>query len=355
MIFPKKMDHVVIVYHRIDMDGVCSGTIASMAAHVHNNKAIVSTVGYDHVDPLEKLESKINACGEFDLMIVVDCTLPDVLLDRYAEKMIIIDHHDSGIERAALYADRFYGHCLRLNDASVLDWAGNMAKKAAACELAWNYFFRNERMPYIVRLCGRYDVYNHNDDTLAFNERCRDINIQHQNFTYMGGDLLHREDAPDIWFPKLFLDELTFQSGRLTQELCDGQLTLHYAKKFNARDCQDGAKEFTIRGTDLVALVANQAGRNSKFFQSKWDPTKHDLMIFFSYNLSNQVWKVGLFTDDKEVDMSKVFAIVLNNPKNKVNGRYGGHMRTACGYVTDDIQEDLLQYLIKNTPEYVKD
>ena len=282
MIFPEKLDHVVVVYHRIDMDGVCSGTIASMAAHIHNPKVKISTVGYDHVDSLEKIEAKINQCGEFDLMIVVDLVLPEVLLNQYAEKMIIIDHHDSGITRADPYIDRFYGHCLRLNDASILDWSGNIAKKAAACELTWCYFFRNEEIPYIVRLCGRYDVWNHNEKTLAFNERCRDINIQRQNFTDMSGDLLSKDDNPEIWFPKLFLDEIVFKSGRLVTEIETGLKALQYTDKLNARDCQAGAKEFTIRGTDLVALVANQAGRNTKFFQSKWDPTKHDLMIFFS-------------------------------------------------------------------------
>jgi len=68
----------------------------------------------------------------------------DKLFNNLLVNFIWIDHHISAIKQ---------------NDIELI--TGIQDTEYAACELTWNFFFPNKKMPEIVRLLGRYDCFGH--------------------------------------------------------------------------------------------------------------------------------------------------------------------------------------------------
>lgn len=329
---------VGIVYHRIDLDGICTKTIVERYLQTREIESnIIFIYGYDYPDSTKALEAMLSDYDRIDELYVLDVTLPKELMATWADKIIAIDHHDTGVERCAPFMSRFKLACVQLNHPLVYNVTGEeVAEKAAACELAWVTFFQDQQIPLIVRLCGRYDVWDHDSEemTLSFNEACRDREVIYnprlftEMFEKYGHPHLSEVDHVDL------LDIV--EEGRLIREIGD---------KLNARDCRAGSRIFKFGNTDLKVLVANQAGRNSKFFKVKADED-FDVMIMFACNLTNMNWKVSIFTSDKKkIDMSRILDPILREPNYVLS--HGGHMQTACGFTTTNIQHDLLRYLRK--------
>lgn len=324
-----------VIYHRIDLDGLCSREIVReyLATRPEETEVVVS-IGYDYPDSIDRVLKALVDHPELDEIYLVDVCLPCDLLDQYAEKIIMIDHHDTGIERSKPYMHRFKRACVQLNHPKVMAANGvDVAHKAAACELAWVTFFPDKEMPNIVKLCGRYDVWDHLADgnALAFNEFCRDKNVTH---------------CPEIFhllFQAMKVNNLV-TNELLMRNIDEGHQLLASLDKLNARDAKSGARAFLFGDTGIRVLVANQSGRNSKFFKSIYDKSLHDVMLLFGFNAKNMNWKISMFTENKVVDMQVIFDAVLSNENNEVLS-FGGHMYSACGYSTTNIQVDLIQHL----------
>lgn len=366
---------IAIVYHRADMDGVCSALIAAFyeernfKAYVKDDRLYchkVKLIGYDYTDSTMTLHKQLTSLGELEYIYMLDVTLPNELLDIYANKIIAIDHHDKAIERLESYKTSFKEyHCAIAHD-QVYDIDGTVAKKAAACELTWIALFKDKKMPAVVRLCGRYDVWDHNKYTKEFNEYCRSVGIEgilqrtnmwddtNSEVNYLSLEVSFVTNMFDGFNDAItdsksyidpdFSDQEFSHTSWLKKSIEIGTDLFRYKSIFNKMDSMAIAKTCMIKGTDIVAVVANQANRNSTFFDAVVDKKRHNCLIVFNYDISSASWKASFYTVDGGTDMQRIFDVILANPDNKVLS-HGGHMRTACGFVTKDIQADLLDHL----------
>lgn len=126
---------IICIYHSRDLDGWMSAAIVKL---VNSN---IELIGWDYGQPVPDLFSND--------VIMVDISFPNQTMRKLFDKnnLIWIDHHTSAIKE--------------MEDAELCDIEGKRDVTKAACELTWEYFFPDEKMPEIVRLLGRYDCFGH--------------------------------------------------------------------------------------------------------------------------------------------------------------------------------------------------
>lgn len=111
----------------------------------------IEFVGYNYGQPIPDL-------SEYDKVIMCDISFPREEMERLYwfngwDNFIWIDHHISAINDNDSWRNK--------DIRNIISILGLLDTKFAACELTWKYFFRNEPMPEIVRLLGRYDCFGH--------------------------------------------------------------------------------------------------------------------------------------------------------------------------------------------------
>lgn len=137
------MSNVLIIYHRVDFDGLFSGAIARKY-FVEVEGIIPQFLGWNYGD---SLPDKSYILG-FDKIIMVDISFPpEVMKDLYdSGKAVWIDHHDSAIN---ISIENGYS-----------DFPGTRVNGTAACELTWGFFYQGIVCPKIIQYVGCYDVWN---------------------------------------------------------------------------------------------------------------------------------------------------------------------------------------------------
>ena len=123
------------IYHSRDLDGWMSGAIVKLLY------PDVESIGWDYGQPLPDIDTESQ-------VIMVDVCFPKEAMIEISQVngLIWIDHHISAITDI--------GGLRNL-------WGGIQATDRAACELTWEYFFPDVKMPELVRLLGRYDCFGH--------------------------------------------------------------------------------------------------------------------------------------------------------------------------------------------------
>lgn len=135
--------NILIIYHRVDFDGLFSGAIARKY-FTEVEKIEPQFLGWNYGD---EIPSKDYILG-FDKIVMVDISFPpEVMMDLFKTgKAVWIDHHDSAITNSEKHEyNSFEG--IRVNGT-------------AACELTWNYFYPGVTCPKIIQYVSSYDVWN---------------------------------------------------------------------------------------------------------------------------------------------------------------------------------------------------
>lgn len=350
---------VAIIYHRADMDGICSGIIAGLYETENHRDYIVLPIGYDHVDNVEDVVAKIENTINLECIYMLDLTLSESFLEKYAKYIYYIDHHDKGLAVAAPYKDKFLKYYYDIT--GIVDCNGKPAKKAAACELTWKALYGNKHMPIVVKLCGRYDVWDHdvNNSTIGFNEYCKSYGIDKMEIH--DGYVLNEDDdtlafngtdpnSAGQYFLHVFLNSICIDNIReyedswLYRSISRGLESHKHKVRIDEEDVKKTGAICKFVGTDIKVIVANKANRNSIFFNSVSKNSGCCCSIVFYYDLEKSVWKASMYTIDGPFNMQQIFDILLANKNNKIVD-HGGHILSACGFVSMDIQEDLLKHL----------
>lgn len=128
----------LVVYHRVDYDGLFSGMITRK--FLEDAGYNITYLAYNYGEPLPP---DINSYGEIYL---VDISFTPDLMKKYAKRMTWIDHHATAINSS-----------IENNYSWIV---GNRVVGVAACELCWYYFFPNIQIPKIIQYLGAYDVWN---------------------------------------------------------------------------------------------------------------------------------------------------------------------------------------------------
>ncbi len=135
---------IIIIYHRADYDGLFSGNIARKFYKDWNYK--IEMKGYNYGDKLPDFDEIIN---KYDYICILDISFDVDIMKKLKDtgKVEWIDHHIGTI---------------RLSEENgYADIPGYRTKeKIAACEVAWNYFFKTIKTPRIVEVLSAYDVWD---------------------------------------------------------------------------------------------------------------------------------------------------------------------------------------------------
>jgi oligoribonuclease NrnB/cAMP/cGMP phosphodiesterase (DHH superfamily) len=211
--------------------------------------------GWDYKDvvPVDLLEAA-------DEIIIVDLSLPDEYMAKYASKIIWIDHHSTAI-------NKFYG---------TLPFKGAVCRTdRAACELVADYFF--DSVPRGVLLLGIYDSWRHNDSE--------------EILDFQAGALLANPDVYSIWWEALFTDE------NIHETLTVGHTVSQFLRMENAKIMYRCAFETTFGGLPVIACNLPIGG--SLAYWSVYDKTKHKAMVRFAWTKGK--WSISVYSDHDDV------------------------------------------------------
>ena len=288
------MSKVICYYHKVDLDGKCS------AAIVRRKYPDCELIGVDYPDKpdFEKIKNA-------DIVIVVDFSFETMDLYQIAceaGSVIWIDHHKSAIQNAK-------NHTLFGNTTTLESWMpGKREVGKAACELIWEYFFSEEPMPEAVRLLGRYDVWNFDQERPYLDKV----------LPFQYGMRLSNWHPYDREWSKL-LDHN--QDGICDVFVKQGDSILAYENQRNATYAK--AMAFPAMFEHHKAWAINKALSNSKIFGGMPDGAERPLWILFSYKAGT--WRYSLYSDPEiGIDVSEIAT--------KYGG--GGHAG-AAGFQSD--------------------
>lgn len=140
---------MTIIYHSRDFDGLCSGKI------LQEKYPYAKMIGYDYGESIPDFPLD-------ETLIIADVTFlfSDMLLlgeqiDRYGERMIVIDHHISFANQVEAYQETSKK---RVPFTFIYD------NSISACEAVWKYCYPEKDIPRGVELLGKYDTWRKDDE-----------------------------------------------------------------------------------------------------------------------------------------------------------------------------------------------
>lgn len=277
------------VYHSSDLDGKCSAAIVRKRYHFCH----MIPFNYDDDPNVDRFSSE-------DTVIMVDVSFPIELMIELKNKVkefIWIDHHIT-----------------KINEANENDFStkGLLDNDFAACENVWRFFYPYERLPYCVKMLGRYDIWKHQDI-----KGCLE-------FQY-GMRLYDTNPDSGIWREVISNNE-SVNNGVFERLSKEGEIILKYQKSSNEVYAKSYAFETEFEGHKAIAI--NKGCCGSMTFESVWDNTKYDIMISFALVKKEAEYKyiVSMYTDKEGIDASVI--------AKKYGG--GGH-KQACGFVCKEL------------------
>lgn len=294
-------------YHNADFDGVCSAALfakkwrdASPASEprILHSAPIMHGINYGDNFPWDILKPE-------DHVFMVDFSLPMEDMKRLNDtvaQFTWIDHHKTA-----------------MNEAAEVGFAPSKGMscdtKQAACELVWWYLFPSEKeLHRVVKLLGRYDVWDHSDpDTLPFQYGMRACMTTDPNAP-IWSELL----APGMEFRPLF------------RQIRDkGDVILKYETLTNEKMATKRA--FPAMLGDVRLIVLNHSLAGSKLFDAVFDPEKHDAMLVYSMNGKGE-YAGSMYSPEGGIDVGAICA--------KLGG--GGHTH-AAGFRVKEIPFTLIE------------
>lgn len=240
-------------YHGSDLDGHCAGAVVRRWCRLNGYGFVPRPVDYGR--PVDWFEG----AGADNLAVIVDFTPegddPAGVMRRMAGGraggLVWIDHHETAIGRAG----------------------------AAACRLAWEYFFPGEPEPRAVELLGLYDVFDRSDIRRWENA------ILPFNFGLRLFRTDPRLDEP-VWREVFDETGFAYQYGEI-QSL--GEAHLVVLERQNEALCETAAFDCVFQGRPACAVNA----RGNSLVLDACARPEHELRILFSFTGGR--WIVRLF------------------------------------------------------------
>jgi len=244
-----------IIYHG-DLDGHCAGAIANKYYIERGEKpelieAIRYGLTFDNV-------------AQDELVVIVDFSFPfDDLLKR-TKNIIWIDHHKTALE-----------------DFEHFGLAGLRRNGTAGCELAWEFFYPDQKVPAIVKYIGDMDVWKWEyKETEAVLEGLQLLETQPSN-TWDWNIML----TPDFSVSTLYTN---------------GLLCLKYRQNYYAKLAKNLSYESELLGHKCI--VCNCAFTGSLVFNSLTE--KYNFMVVYYHE--GDIYNVSLYSTDPSIDCGSI-------------------------------------------------
>ena len=290
-------------HHNKDMDGYFSGAVLKY------KYPDIELRGWDYKDEVPSFESMRG----YDEIILIDITFPFDILQELGTrtKLTVIDHHVSFKKQVDNHLQ--IGHDVVTDDLKYITFEYIYDDKLSACELGFKHYFGY--VPPIVELVGKYDTWRAN----GTNEW--EATVLPMKY-YLYGKVNKPEDVKNYWFDSV---EELYHEDIIDNMLEIGKSIMEYERKMD--ESKTNSYAFERKAYGLRALCINANFMSSETMITKFDSSKHDIMIGFAYNGNN--WGISLRGIEGGVDVSQIA---------KERGG-GGHSQSAGfqAYTFDDI------------------
>ena len=283
------------IYHSKDTDGHFSGAVLKY------KYPDIELRGWDYKDEVPSFESM----DGFDEIILIDITFPFDILQELGTKtkLTVIDHHVSFKKQVDNHLQ--IGHDVVTDELKSVTFEYIYDDKLSACELGFKHYFGY--IPPIVELVGKYDTWRANG-TNEWEETVLPMKY------YLYGKVNKPEDVKNYWFDSV---EELYHEDIIDDMLEIGKSIMEYERKMDESKTNSYAFERDVYG--LRALCINTNFMSSETMMTKFDSSKHDIMIGFAYNGNN--WGVSLRSVGDKVDVSQI-----------AKARFGGGHKNAAGF-----------------------
>lgn len=269
----------LIVFHRVDSDGLCSMCIAKHA--LEDDGYVVDLIGYNYGDNIPDLIEDRKGYS-YNLLFMVDIGFSaDIMLDiwkHYKRNFIWCDHHVSSIE---LSIENNYSDIIGLRSIDL-----------SACELTWKFFYGDQKIPEFITLIGINDMWRKDEVSEEIWEN-KIIPLQFGIRSRYGV-------VPDKWLNDFY--NMLFWENR-TKELIEEGLVL---KKYQDRVNKSIIKNFSFPVTvnnKYKGICVIGISFSSNIFKSVIN--EYDIYIICNRKDSN-VYSISMY---KELDRVPEFSI----------------------------------------------
>ena len=286
------------IYHSKDTDGHFSGALLKY------KYPDIELRGWDYRDEVPSFESMYG----FDEIILIDVTFPFDILQELGTKtkLTVIDHHVSFKKQVDNHLQ--IGHDVVTDDLKYIAFEYIYDDKLSACELGFKYYFGY--IPPIIELVGKYDTWRANGTS-----EWETVVLPMKYYLY--GKVNKPDDVKNYWFDKY--------SGDTVDSMLEiGESIMEYERKMDESKTNSYAFEREAYG--LRALCINTNFMSSETMITKFDSSKHDIMLGFAYNGNN--WGISLRGIGDKIDVSEIA---------KLRGG-GGHSQSA-GFQVDNFED----------------
>ena len=270
---------MICIYHN-DLDGKCAAAIVAKKFNGMNERLLFLKMDYkDHLE-LEKI-------GVVEDVIIVDFSfnpeMMDLLTSHTAGEITWIDHHVTAKDFPYQYLSglRNFGE-----------------KDSAGCELTWEYFLLDDKVPLAVQLIGDYDKWA--------------LKLSDSKSFYEGMKLVPNEPSSSIW-EKLFYDNANCK--RIIQM---GKVAILYQDNYCENLCKSFGYKTELDG--IKAYACNQYMFGSGGFGKRF----HEYPICIAYIHDGEKFMVSLYSET--VDVGQIA---------KRHG--GGGHKGASGFICEEL------------------
>lgn len=261
--------------------------------------------------PLNEIEKEAE---EADEIFMVDLTLPNDFMFKYASKITRIDHHKSALEGNFPWIGKLKADYSAITVSGYLGSNGKQAEQISACELVWKTFYPDSRMPAYVRLIGRYDVWDHDSANNTKAMFSTFVNLQQK-----------------VGFPNIVLMNLEKEFSDISRILEEGKQFLKAKELIRLEDCATSVAIQEAFG-HIIAVANHATAEGSAWFANIKE--KHpdvEGLLKIGYKFHSKCWKGSCYSVDPNfsaLEFIQNFRSVI--PSENITAM-GGHDK-ACGF-----------------------
>ena len=294
------MKKILIIYHRIDFDGLCSMAIVRHWAVSQGME--VDLLGYNHGDSDPVIRE------DYHLVFVLDvCLDSDIMVSlKSHSKLVWIDHHNTSILEAA---DKGFDNAM-----------GFRVEGVGACELCWRFCHRYKATPLLVQLLSTYDVW----DKFSFNWEKETLPFQF--------GMRNRFDLDVEAFYRFFVQ--CVESGHIEELvdeiMSDGKCILNYVRKIGKRACEAYGFEVDIDGGKVKGFCLLTAHFGALELEETMSEHGCKVAVCVNRHASSGTYKISAYAASNDLGSFNIGSYM----KEHYNG--GGHRCAAGGTLTEE-------------------
>lgn len=328
------------IYHRVDMDGKCSGAIINYIYTKVLEKRNIWFIGCNYEKDFD-INQILQSFPNIREMYVVDYSLsPEdtIIVINKNISLIWCDHHKTAIEKYEQHPEFEYSSISTWDDPDIKEFKyknndnflGVVSYKHSGASLTYivlapilvNSTIGNtevgkgivNNIATVATIVSTYDTWDHTNQTkwdiaYAFNNGTRLYNLY---------------PVEDKWF------EIFENVDTVMKIIHEGEIITKINDIQNKITADAYAGTLTWEGLNFC--IINKLG-NSNIVNSVFNPSIHDAVLLFMYSPKESLYKISMFSNDKLSEEQKE-KLDLSTIALKYGG--GGH-RLACGFSCEEL------------------